>query len=151
MKHEKFLREATAAALATSAVSRLPVGITVAQAALESAWGNSRLARDANNYFGIKARAGRPFIELPTTEVLNGTPRGVTAHFERYASMAACFAERDAILMRVPVYAVARASACDPEAFTRALAQHWATDPAYGEKILMLYRAEGLAALDKRP
>jgi flagellar protein FlgJ len=147
---ETFLRQATAAALAASAVSRFPAGITVAQAALESAYGSSQLARDANNYFGIKARGGRPFIELPATEVLNGAAHGVTARFALYASMAECFADRDAILCRVSLYSEARAAAGDPEAFTRALAQHWATDPAYAEKILLVYRAQGLAALDRK-
>jgi len=124
---------------------------TPAQGTVLISWGSSQLARDANNFFGIKAHGGRPFIELPTTEVLNGVAQGVTARFARYSSMAECFADRDAILSRVSLYAAARAAAADPEAFTRALAQHWATDPAYAEKVLMVYRAEGLAALDRRP
>ena len=32
----------------------IPASITLAQAALESAWGGSRLAKQGNNYFGIK-------------------------------------------------------------------------------------------------
>ena len=124
---------------------------TPAQGTVLISWGSSQLARDANNFFGIKSHGGRPFIELPTTEVLNGAAQGVFARFACYASMAECFADRDAILGRVPRYAAARAAAGDPEAFTRALALHWATDPAYAEKILMVYRAEGLAVLDRRP
>jgi flagellar protein FlgJ len=147
---EKFLREASAAALVASAVSGFPAGITVAQAALESAWGTALLGRQAKNFFGIKAHNGRPAIELPTTEIINGVPVRVNARFARYASMAECFADRDAIINRLPLYAEARAAAHDPEMFTRALAQHWATDPAYAEKVLMVYRAEGLAALDAK-
>ena len=53
---------------------RAAAGIAVAQAALESAWGNSRLARDANNYFGIKARNG----EDNGNDNKGGTPATVT-------------------------------------------------------------------------
>lgn len=146
MTRQDFLAAATAAARASFAASGLPAGITVAQAALESAWGNSQLARDANNYFGIKAHGGRPFTELPATEFVDGKRLRVTARFTRYASMAECFADRDAIIAKL--YAEARAAAADPEAFTRALAKHWATDPGYAEKVLRIYRAENLAELD---
>jgi flagellum-specific peptidoglycan hydrolase FlgJ len=148
MAHDAFIRSAIAAAQAASGVSGFPAGITVAQAALESNWGASQLARDAQNYFGIKARGGRPFIELPTTEFLAGKALHVIARFTRYASMEECFTDRDAIIARVSVYAEARAAAADPAAFARALAKHWATDPAYAEKVLHIYRAENLAPLD---
>ncbi|MGH9602292.1 MAG: hypothetical protein ACRD24_07865 [Terriglobales bacterium] len=46
------------------------------------------------------------------------------------------------------MYADARASAGDPQAFIRALARHWATDPKYAEKLLATYHANGLDALD---
>jgi flagellum-specific peptidoglycan hydrolase FlgJ len=148
MTRAEFLQQAAAAARVASATSGFPAGITVAQAALESAWGGSRLSQDANNYFGIKSHGGRPFIELPTTESVAGKPVPVTARFTRYGSMAECFADRDAIVARVPLYAEARAAASDPEAFLRALAKHWATDPDYAEKVLHIYRAHSLFTLD---
>jgi flagellum-specific peptidoglycan hydrolase FlgJ len=148
MARDEFLRSAIAAARAASTLSGFPAGITVAQAALESNWGASQLARDAQNYFGIKAHGGRPFIELPTTEFVAGKALHVTARFTRYVSMEDCFTDRDAIIARVSVYKEARAAIADPEAFARALAKHWATDPAYAEKLLHIYRAENLAAFD---
>ena len=72
MTKEEFIVLATAAAKASSADSGFPAGITVAQAALESAWGNSQLSRRAHNYFGIKAHGGLPWIELPTHEFEGG-------------------------------------------------------------------------------
>lgn len=41
-------------AVTTQAKSGVPASITLAQAALESGWGTSRLATTANNFFGIK-------------------------------------------------------------------------------------------------
>jgi flagellar protein FlgJ len=148
MTKEEFISAATAAAQASSPISGFPPGVTVAQAALESAWGNSELARWANNYFGIKARPGSEAIELPTLEYVDGAKLHVQAKFAKYASMAECFADRDRIIASFPTYVEARTAAGDPEAFARALARHWATDSLYAEKLLRVYRAHRLDVLD---
>ena len=148
MTREEFLADAKEAALAASAASGLPAGITVAQAALESRWGASELSRRANNYFGIKAHGKHAAIEMPTTEVVNGAARKVSARFAAYADMKECFADRDRIILTGSAYAEARANAGDPEEFARALAKHWATDPQYAEKLLRVYRENGLERLD---
>src|SRR5215471_19347923 len=120
MTKEEFLEQAWAAARASSAESGLPAEITVAQAALESRFGQSRLSTEANNYFGIKARKGEPAIELPTWEVLGGRRVQKKERFARYASMEECFRARDAMILRLPCYADARSNAADPEKFVRA-------------------------------
>ena len=149
MDRNEFLRLATAAALATSRTSGLPPVITVAQAALESAWGRSRLSREAHNYFGIKAHRGGDFIELPTTESINGNLVRCAARFARYGSMEECFADRDRMILELACYADARARTADPEAFIRALARHWATDPLYAEKVLRVYHGNSLDRIDR--
>ena len=150
MTKEEFIRLATDAALECSGSSGFPPGITVAQAALESDWGDSRLSREANNYFGIKAHGEHPLIELPTCEVRDGRTVRSVARFARYAAMQACFADRDRLIATLACYADARARAGDPEAFIRALANHWATDPQYAEKVLTIYRQFKLDRLDAR-
>ena len=150
MSKEEFIAAATAAAQASSATSGFPPGVTVAQAALESGWGNSGLARAANNYFGIKARPRGDTVELPTVEYVDGAPVRSTAKFAKYASMAECFADRDHMIAALPAYQEARAAAQDPEAFIRAFARHWATDPSYAEKLLEVYRGHGLDRLDQQ-
>lgn len=139
MTKEEFLRQAIAAARESSRTSGLPEGITIAQAALESNWGQSQLARDAHNYFGIKAHGAHERVAYPTFECVNGKNVRVTADFARYASMEECFAERDRLLLSLGCYAEARAAKDDPEKFARALAKHWATDPEYAEKLLALH------------
>ena len=151
MTKKEFIAAATAAAQAASAASGFPPGVTVAQAALESAWGQSELARRAHNYFGIKAHGELPWIEMPTTEVRGGAAVKERAYFARYESIEACFEDRDRLLARLAVCAEARAAARDPEAFIRALAKHWATDPRYAEKLLAIYRQHGFDRLDERP
>jgi len=149
MTRQEFLAAATRAALACSRASRFPPGITVAQAALESNWGQSRLSRDAHNYFGIKAHGSLPWIELPTHEAKNGVLVRVSARFAKYDTMEGCFADRQRILATVAAYAEARACIADPEAFIRAIARHWATDPHYADKLLRIYREHGFDQLDQ--
>lgn len=148
MTKEEFLQQATAAAQTSSMSSGLPAGITVAQAALESFWGSSKLSRMANNYFGIKAHGRHAVLEMPTTEVINGDVQKVTARFAAYKNMAECFACRDQLITNSAVYTEARANARAPESFVRALAKHWATDPNYAEKILRIYRENNLSRLE---
>ena len=149
MTKDEFIAAATATARAFAANGGSPAGVAVAQAALESNWGNSRLARDAQNYFGIKTHGSLPWTELPTQESIDGALVRVNARFAKYDSMEACFADRERILTHVAAYADARACAADPEAFIRALARHWATDPHYAEKLLRLYREKGFHQLDQ--
>jgi flagellum-specific peptidoglycan hydrolase FlgJ len=151
MSKEEFIAGATAAAQISSATSDFPPGVTVAQAALESGWGSSALARLANNYFGIKSKPGSEAIELVTTEYVAGRAVRVTAKFAKYASMLECFADRDRMIASLSAYREARNAAKNPEAFIRALACHWATDPGYAEKVLAVYRANGLDKLDQQP
>src|SRR5258706_15063314 len=149
MTKAEFIAAATAAAQESSAVSKLLVGVTIAQAALESNWGQSKLSTLANNYFGIKAHAGIPdSIAMPTSEVLSGAAVHVTAKFVKYASITECFADRDRIILHVAVYADARANAANPEVFARALAKHWATDPTYADKVMQIYRANGFDRIE---
>jgi len=144
MTKQEFIALATAAARE----GKYPAGITVAQAALESAWGQSQLSLKANNYFGIKAHGDAESVELPTTEVVNGKAVKMLARFAAYPSIAACFADRDRIITQLACYQDARANAADPELFARCLARHWATDPQYAEKLLKIYRDTSSEPLD---
>ena len=151
MTKQEFLQLATEAAKISAAASGLPAGVTVAQAALESAWGGSRLSQTANNYFGIKAERGQSSIALSTMESVHGEMRKITSRFARYASIAECFAARDRIILTASCYAEARGHAREPIAFIHSLAKFWATDPAYAEKLEQIYLHNGFAQLDATP
>ena len=146
MKRTDFLQQAIAAAKKVSETSGFPAGVTVAQAALESAWGQSELSREANNYFGIKAYGNCDRIAMPTCEVENGVRKQTTAEFARFSSMAECFSARDKLIATSANFCEARKCKANTEDFVRALAKHWATDPAYAEKVLAIYKRFGLAS-----
>ena len=122
--------------------------VTVAQFLLESNWGRSGMG-DANNYFGIKARAGEPFVMKDTTEFVNGKPVKVQQPFRRYESMADCFADHARLICNrtsngKKIYAKALASPNDPVAFANALTGVYATDPQYGSKLVAIMKDRGL-------
>jgi flagellum-specific peptidoglycan hydrolase FlgJ len=123
--------------------------VTVAQFLLESDWGR-RGMHDANNYFGIKARAGEPSVTLETTEFVNGKSVVVQQRFRKYGSMAESFADHARLICeRVnskgqKIYAAALAHSSDPIAFANALTGVYATDPQYGAKLTSIMRDRGL-------
>jgi len=148
MTKEEFVSAAIAAARASSATTGLPAGIAAAQAILESNFGQSQLSKLANNFFGIKVRPGLPSIELQTREFENGRAKKIVARFAVFSSMEESFTARDQVILHAACYAEARACAADPEAFARALAAHWATDPKYADKVLSVWRLYGLNEID---
>jgi lysozyme len=145
-----FLDRATAEAVKAS--HPFP-RMAAAEAALESNWGNSSLARDDNNLFGTKQHAHPIFgtVNLPTREWVNG-PDGhstdgrwvsVTAHWVQYPDWAACFGDRLATLQRLanayPHYAAAL-RAPDPQTYIAEVSKTWSTDPDRGKKVLSIYQ-----------
>ena len=138
MTKQEFVRQAYAAAAKSSERSGMPPMVTVAQAALESNWSQSRLSQEARNYFGIKAHGKHERVRMCTQECGAGKTVEVKAEFAKYLSLADCIDCRDGILLRGAVYAGAREERGDEEQFVGELAKHWATDPKYAEKLLAM-------------
>jgi flagellum-specific peptidoglycan hydrolase FlgJ len=141
---DTFLRQASAAA---RAAGHIFPEYAACEAALESTWGRSRLAREANNFFGQKESAqsieGAGTLALPTQEFLNGRWVTVIARWARFADPAACFRARMALLRRLehsyPAYARALA-ANHGELFIEEVSRVWSTDPQRGAKVLSIHR-----------
>jgi peptidoglycan hydrolase FlgJ len=139
----RLLPEANAAASALGVEPRL----LLAQAALETGWGAAVPQRgdgaSAHNLFGIKAGAawrGQRIAQW-TLEHENGSAVRRRADFRAYPSAAASFTDYVNLVSSTPRYAGALANAGDPEAYARALgAAGYATDPAYADKWLAIYR-----------
>jgi flagellum-specific peptidoglycan hydrolase FlgJ len=122
----------------------------VCEAALESAWGESELAKVANNLFGQKSgfsTEGLPTIEIQTREVLNGTTCIVPATWPKFPDWAASFKARFALLQRSTLYAPAL-SASTGDDFIRLVSEHWSTDPQRAIKVLETYHCNWLQLLN---
>jgi len=136
---DEFLVKALAAAREANHV--FP-DYAAAEAALESAWGKSKLAVEANNLFGMKQHQ-HPLYEtlgLPTKEFLHDEWLTVTAQWVKYPDWQSCFEDRMNTLRRMTVYSDAL-SAPDGPSFIKLVSAHWSTDPNRAEKVLETYRA----------
>lgn len=120
----------------------VPVRTLVAQAALETGWGQHVIARSdgasSNNLFNIKA--GRSWngdsAGSATHEYENGERRSETASFRSYASVAQSFDDYVSLIRNNPRYAEALRHAGDGAAYAQALQRAgYATDPGYAQKI----------------
>ena len=146
---EQALNAAEEAAAGISDCPPALAPVTVAQFLLESNWGRSGMG-EAHNYFGIKARPGEPFVTKTTTEFVKGQPVTVEAKFRAYASMAECFADHASLICErmhsdgQKIYSAALEHRDDPMAFARALTGVYATDPAYGDKLVSIMASRGL-------
>lgn len=150
MSPSEFIIRLTTAAVATAKATGVPASIIIAQAALESGWGESALTKTGNNLFGIKADSlwrGQTLI-MNTKEFIKGQWVVVPALWRKYPSWQASVDDHAAFLKRNPRYK--SCFACTTaQAFVRALAQAgYATDPAYADKVVRLVNQHNLQSLD---
>jgi flagellar protein FlgJ len=126
----------------------IPASITLAQAALESSWGERAVG---NNLFGIKADKSwtGPTVTFGTHEHLNGKDVAMPDKFRHYASYAESMGDHAQFLRKNPRYA-----ACFKETtgagWARALqAAGYATDPDYAKKLQSIIHDRNLAFYDQ--
>lgn len=149
---EDFLGKA---AVAAQAAGNMFPEYAACEAALESAWGRSRLAAEANNLFGQKQSQpplpGSGTIELPTREFLHGSWVTVNASWVTFADWTACFRARMQLLRsasgRHPHYAAALAATTGEE-FIQEVSRTWSTDPARASKVLAIYKTHRASLAD---
>lgn len=114
------------------------------EAALESNYGQSFLARKGNNLFGMKQHNHPTYgtISLPTREYLGGEWKEVEADFVEYPGIIECFKDRMATLQRLRSkyinYNNALLSATS-ENYIRCVSLTWSTDPLRAENVLAIF------------
>jgi len=131
----------------------VPTSITLAQAILESDWGRSALAQDADNYFGMKVAGtlgNDGVVWMPTSEYdASGNLYTTTSAFRAYKSLADSVADHDGLLSTASRYAPAMQVSDDPRQFAARIAQEgYATDPSYGDKLVALMDRYNLYQFD---
>jgi flagellar protein FlgJ len=140
---EAFVQQLWESAQAASAELGIPAEALLAQAALETGWGNHVMPRtnggSSHNLFGIKAdqrwQGGQ--VKRETLEYESGVAVRRRERFRTYDSFEQSFQDYVAFVKSSPRYAEALSNAADPDAYFRALQDAgYATDPAYADKIL---------------
>jgi len=122
----------------------IPPIVYITQSALESGFGTSLLARQANNLFGIKATTawindGKPVYIAPTKEYFAFIPYTSTEKFRRYSSWEESLNDWAQLISTASRYAESYKWAINEDIinFAKAIGSSgYATDPKYTEKIL---------------
>jgi flagellar protein FlgJ len=131
--------------------------ILIAQAALETGWGQF-IAKDvdgssSNNLFNIKSgnNTKHDSVQIKTTEYIADTPIKMSASFRKYSSVEESFNDYISLIQNSDRYQNALANARSPERYVNELSKAgYATDPNYGSKILSIYHGEELNQAMKR-
>ena len=139
---EEFVKALWPLAEHTGKTLGVPPQAILAQAALETGWGQAIMqhadGRSTHNLFGIKAdnRWEGERITMPTLEYTQGKASRRNEPFRSYDSYAASFADYANFLRSNPRYGQALLSGHNPLQFTQALRDAgYATDPDYNIKI----------------
>ena len=120
----------------------IPARVLVAQAALETGWGQKSIKNadgsDSHNLFGIKASRGwaGATTDTATHEYVAGERRAEQASFRSYASVGEAFDDYVSFIKDNPRYADALRHGGNAEHYVAGLQQAgYATDPGYAAKI----------------
>jgi flagellum-specific peptidoglycan hydrolase FlgJ len=143
-----FIQQVAAGAIAAQREYGVPAAVTIAQAIDESGWGQSQLAAQDNNLFGIKGSGPAGSVMLPTQEFENGQWVTISAPFRVYSSVAQSISDHSLLLATSSSYKQAMADRADPDAFANALTGIYATDPNYGASLINIMRLYNLYRYD---
>ncbi|HOI01036.1 MAG TPA: glycoside hydrolase family 73 protein [Bacteroidales bacterium] len=134
---------------ATSDTGLFP-SVMMAQAALESAWGSSKLSSQYNNFFGIKADRSwnGPVVNLSTGEFIGGNYVTIMDGFRVYTDPVDSFMDRIKFLKKNPRYKPVFEAKTPEEQAQKLQAAGYATDPQYASKIISTIRANRFTDLD---
>ena len=153
--NDKFILAVGECAQESQLDSKVPSSVTIAQAILESDWGRSQLAKQAQNYFGIKATSGpgpAGVIRMSTWEVIGGANVTVSDGFKAYHNLWESVMDHGRFLADNKRYAAAFKFLDNPAEFARQIhLAGYATDPAYSTKLANLINRFNLSQYDLKP
>jgi flagellum-specific peptidoglycan hydrolase FlgJ len=143
-----FIDQVAPGAVATQRKYGVPASVTIAQAIDESGWGQSLLATQDHNLFGIKGTGPAGSDLLPTQEFSGGRMIDTTAPFRIYHDIGQSIEAHGKLLARSEYFTHAMSNKHQPNAFAAALTGVYATDPAYGTKLVDLMQRYDLYRFD---
>lgn len=147
-----FINRLATAAQQIGAEYDLYPSVIIAQAALESDWGNSRLGQAPfHNLFGVKGYFAGRTTSQPTSEYQDGQHLMVVDNFRRYQNDYEALRDY-AQTLEAPLYRdVHRQYAKSYRQATHALQGRYATDPQYEQKLNRLIDGYQLTRYDHQP
>lgn len=153
-KTDNFINQYKQASINEAIRTGIPASITMAQAILESGWGESGLSVAANNFFGIKADSSwkGPVYNGATHEVYNGQTVFQNDDFRKYRKPEESFKDHSKFLIENPRYKnLWNFGVTDYQNWAKGLkAAGYATSPTYAEKLIGVVEQYGLQELDEK-
>lgn len=149
-KQQAFIQQISRGAVEGMRKYEILPSVTMAQAILESGYGESGLTKASNNLFGIKAGGSwnGPVVNYPTKEYVNGQYIDTSADFRAYDSLDASVEDHGAFLAGPSRYANI-IGVKDYKTVCQLLQQDgYATAPNYAESLIALIEQYDLAAYD---
>ncbi len=128
--------------------------VTIAQAILESGFGKSELAVNANNLFGIKGRYQGKSVKMPTIEYKNNKSYTIEAEFRAYPDWKNALIDHSKLILEgtswnEQQYYEVLAATNYQEAAYALKKSHYSTDPLYPEKLIAIIEQYNLGKYDK--
>ena len=145
---QAFINQVAPGAIAAQRRYGIPAAVTIAQAIDESGWGQSELATQDHNLFGIKGSGPAGTDVYSTSEYENGQWVTIDAGFRVYHNIAESIADHSELLATGGAYQRAMADRDVPDAFANDLTGVYATDPNYGTNLIALMRLYNLYQYD---
>lgn len=122
--------------------------VTVAQAILESGWGQSALSTQAHNLFGIKGSYNGQYVTMQTREVYNGQSYYIYDNFRKYANNSESVEDHGNFLYSNSRYANLLGDHSYASVARKLQADGYATDPSYASSLIKLVEMYNLTQLD---
>ena len=124
--------------------------LTIAQAILESGWGQSQLSTQANNLFGIKAYSdwNGATVTMATKEYVNGNYITINAKFKAYSSWSDSIKDHNELLA-TQRYSKVRQASNYKEACYAVQECGYATAPDYATALINMIESYNISAIDE--
>ena len=150
----KFINKISKPAITNGKENHILPSITIAQAILESNFGDSKLSSEYNNYFGIKSDVKGKYVTMDTQEYENGVAKTVKANFETFNTIEESLDRHSQLFIEC--------TTDNPDRYKNILNNYnykdvasllvkdgYATDPSYATKIISIIEKYNLDSYDK--
>lgn len=149
---DEFIDEVASYAVPLRSTHGIRPSVTIAQAILESNWGESRLSRQENNFFGIKGQSSETAY---ATREYDEEWEEVMASFRSYPSLEASVEDYADLIKNGtnwdPKLYEDVQKACTYQGAAQALyTAGYATDPSYPEKVITIIETYDLNRFDEK-
>lgn len=153
-QRQDFITNVAPAAMRSGKAYGVLPSVTIAQAALESDWGNSQLSIQYHNLFGVKSDDPNNSGVMQTKEFSNGQWINVSSRFKIYPNASASIQDHDHLLSTGTTwnpqqYQHVLNSSNYVDAAKALQEDGYATDPTYAKKIIDIVQKYDLTKYDQ--